>query len=141
MADNFIDTAERMRDSSNTLHCEKDFHNACYLAGYVVECYLKLFMRFSLPTPAATPRGYGHDIKNLGIDLFYAATSSASASAYRNYILDAQTLCPNIINSWDPFKRYEGNPTQWNETMSISFQSEKEKCFDMLAKMTVDNVI
>ncbi|WPO92573.1 hypothetical protein [Chryseobacterium sp. HR92] len=141
MADNFIHSAERMRDSSNILHLNKDFHNSCYMAGYVVECYLKIFMNFSLPIPSSNPRSYGHNINQLSADLYYAATSAASASAYRSYIIDVHTECNNIINTWNPIKRYEDNPNAWDETMSINFHQEKEKCFDILTKMTIDNVI
>lgn len=141
MADNFIHSAERMRDSSNILHFNKDFHNSCYMAGYVVECYLKIFMSFSLPSSSSTPRSYAHDINRLSTELSYAATSSAAASAYRNYIIDVQTECSNIINTWNPIKRYEGNPSLWDEMMSNNFHQEKEKCFDMVTKMTIDNII
>lgn len=141
MADNFIHTAERMRDSSNILHLNKDYHNACYMAGYVVECYLKMFLNFSLLRPGVNPRHYGHDINSLSTDLHYAATSSVSASAHKSYVIDVQTECPYIIQSWNPFNRYEGNPSQWNEIMSQNFNLEKEKCFDIITKMIVDNII
>jgi HEPN domain-containing protein len=59
MPENFFNAAERMRDSSRLLHNTAHWHNACYMAGYVVECYLKIFLQFGIVT--GTPRNYSHD--------------------------------------------------------------------------------
>ena len=49
--DNFYDTAKRMHKSSETLHNNNEFHNACYLAGYVVECYAKIIVEVFSTAP------------------------------------------------------------------------------------------
>ena len=45
--DNFYDSAKRMHNSSQILHNNNEFHNSCYLAGYVVECYAKIIVGLS----------------------------------------------------------------------------------------------
>ena len=141
MADNFFDTAERMRDASKLLHGAKHFHNACYTAGYVVECYLKVLLQLGVPGVSGNPKSFRHDIKKLGSLLNYAATSAASTSTYRKYILNVSSDCSNIIGGWDPFKRYEEKALVWVEPTSDAFQIEMERCYDMVVRMFLDKII
>ncbi|MCK5521668.1 MAG: hypothetical protein KAI83_00915 [Thiomargarita sp.] len=41
MTDDYFGTADLMQRDSRCLHDNQRWHNACYLAGYVVECSLK----------------------------------------------------------------------------------------------------
>ncbi len=139
MPDNYIQTAKRMRESSQTLHTNLEFHNSCYMAGYVVECYLKIF--FGLGFTTNTPRSFGHNIVQINANLQFAVSNSAAAAAFKSYLVDMATECPNISSTWNPNKRYEEETLEWVEGMSDSFQIEKEKCFSMIAKMKIDGVI
>lgn len=139
MPDNFFITAEQMRDSSKVLHHESHFHNACYLSGYVGECYLKLLVG-QIPS-GSSPRTYRHNLQNLYQDLLHFTTSSANTSNLRRYLLDMPIDCPNIHAQWSPNKRYDDNAGWNNQTMSQSFQNDKEKCYDKIIEMFVDGII
>lgn len=133
MADNFRVTAERMRDSSKVLHTDGHFHNACYLAGYVCECYLKVIVEndVSLPTRRT------HNIN----ELIFAINSSTSVPAnFRRYHLNFGTDCATFSNDWNPNKRYDDN-SGWDSQKSHDMQNEMERCFDQVVKMLIDNVI
>ncbi len=139
MADNFLDTAERMRDSCIFLHKQKHFHNACYMAGYVVECYLKLVG--SIGSSVFNPLAVRHNINRMNTELNYRVTSATTLSAIRPYLIDVAVDCPNICAAWDPLKRYEDKSLSWNEALSNEFQIEQEKCFDMINKMAFNSFI
>jgi hypothetical protein len=141
MSDNFLVAIERMRDSSRNLHGTSHFHNACYLGGYVVECYLKILYGLSTLNHAAGPRTYSHNLGALNADLIYNLTSSASTSRMRPYSIDIATECSTILSTWNPVNRYNDGSIGWDEQTSILFQSELEKCFEKVAKMVVDSAI
>jgi hypothetical protein len=73
MPDSFFDTAERMYDSSKALHKEAHFHNASYMAGYVLECYGKILLSLD---PAQNPRSYSHRVININTYLQYLLTNT-----------------------------------------------------------------
>ena len=135
MADNFRITAERMRDSSILLHDNNHFHNACYLAGYVCECYLKVIVE---NTPhLRRPRDYGHNIT----DLIFAITSGSTIPAqFRPFLINIAVDCASIISSWNPNSRYN-DTSGWDDAKSDQFQIEMEKCFDKVADMYISNII
>ena len=143
MPDSYLNAIERMRDSSRLLHGSKQFHNACYLGGYVVECYLKILHSLSsLQRPAGRGRGaYGHNIQALNADLVYALTSSTATARMRQYLLDISIECASILATWNPNYRYDDGTIGWNEPTSNAFQSELEKCYEKVIKMLVDAVI
>ncbi len=63
MADNFATTADRMTQDARTLHRAGAHRNACYLAGYVVECTLKALLEQTGGDP------WGHDLESLHLDV------------------------------------------------------------------------
>jgi HEPN domain-containing protein len=135
MADNFLKTAERMYESSGRLHNDGHHHNACYLAGYVAECYLKILVENTLSVPA---RAYSHKIS----DLHYALSSSTTIpNNFRTYLLDMPTDCPNIHSSWNPAKRYDDASGWDNPTLSLDFQVEREKCFLKIVQLRTSGII
>ena len=135
MADNFIDTAERMNVSCKMLHGASQFHNAFYFAGYVVECYLKLLAY------SGSRRSWGHDIIKMNEDLQYAVSSAATSAIFRKYVLDIAADCPIIHTNWNPVKRYEDKANHWDNIKSNLAQIEQEKCFEKIAEMVVDSFI
>jgi HEPN domain-containing protein len=136
MPDNFLVTAERMHDSSKLLHDANHYHNACYTAGYVAECYLKILVRLV----SGNPRQYGHDVVRLFNDIDNQINTASTATHLRNYLIDMRINCPNIYN-WNPNKRYEDNGNWDNNTMSNSFQQEQEICFAKIISMYIDGLI
>ena len=62
MSDDYFATADRMQRDSRFLHDNKRWHNACYLAGYVVEAALKAIIRADEYEHGAHPTPYPHDI-------------------------------------------------------------------------------
>jgi hypothetical protein len=95
MADNFLDTAERMHDSSKELHKLNHNHNACYLAGYVGECYLKLIV--DQTTSLSSPRRYGHDINRMNTALHYFISSSVGLHLWQTILLICQLIAPIFV--------------------------------------------
>lgn len=137
MADNFLHTCQRMRDSSIVLHEKGHWHNACYLGGFVIETYMKLLVSHYT---SASPRSYNHNISTISQELAYAFSSDVTLSRSRLYLIPSADLTHTISN-WTPHNRYTDNSSAWNESLSINIQNEKEKCFDMLTKMMVDGII
>lgn len=85
MPDNFFSTAERMYDSSKILHQKSHFHNASYMAGYVLECYGKIGLSLD---PKLNPKDYGHKIGKINSELQYLLTNSSVISSHKQYIID-----------------------------------------------------
>jgi hypothetical protein len=46
MADDYFGTVQIMQRDSRCLHDNQRWHNACYLAGYVIECGFKTGLLF-----------------------------------------------------------------------------------------------
>lgn len=136
MADNFYATAKRMYKSSKTLHDNSEYHNACYLAGYVVECYAKIVVGLSYGfTPSELAKEFSHDLKKLNKELQYIITHSS----YSPYIVDMRsdfaTLLLNVAK-WHPIKRYSSNT--WSQQNSNTFQTEIQLAMQKLAQMELD---
>ena len=143
MPDNFFVTAERMNDSAQVLHEGHHHHTACYLAGYVAECYLKLLVAKepAITTPITGRGGYSHGVRRMNGDLHHAISNGIAISGLGGYLIDLLLDCPNIYFDWDPSKRYDDSAAWDNQTTSDNFQSERKKCFEMIAKMYIDNFI
>lgn len=78
--DNYFDTAERMRDSARLLHERKQFFNACYLAGYVYECYGKSIMQL-----IGHPVAGNHDLGAFAKNLQFILTTNPTAARLHRY--------------------------------------------------------
>jgi len=132
--DNFYDTAKRMYKSSETLHNNSEYHNSCYLAGYVVECYAKIVVGvFS----TGTPRSFGHNIGRLDIELQNILAGNSSLSAY---ILSGPADFNSVLSNWNPGSlRYtDSSRTLSNQSMSNNFQTEIQSAMRKLAQMEID---
>lgn len=134
MADNFLKTAEQMNESSKVLNANSHFHNACYMAGYVAECYLKTLSEKGLGN---TPRRT-HNLSTLHYEVSSGATLPA---LFSTYLLDMSLDCPQIYAKWDPAKRYDDSSGWDNHSTSQDFQNEQEKCFRQLAQMRNSGLI
>lgn len=139
MADDFFKTAERMRDGSRVLQSNSQYHLACYSAGYVVECYLKIFIE---KTPSVTTAAHGHNVNNLNSSLQYAYSSGATVPAsLRPFLMDITSDCPSIFSLWHPRKRYDDTSGWDNSATCTSFIEEQELCFDKLVAMYIANIL
>ncbi len=144
MPDNFFVASERMYDSSKVLHESSHFHNACYLAGYVLECYGKILIEKAM---GGRPKSYGHDLTRMNTDLgYFLSSGSSGGGSFRKYYFDSVIHCPGLrgtlpgIDRWDPFFRYSDS-ANWNQLASGHFQNEKEICFEKITEMYIDGVI
>ena len=146
MPDNFFVASERMYDSSKVLHESNQFHNACYLAGYVLECYGKILIEKAM---GGRPKDYGHDLRKMDTELGYFLTSSsAGGGSFRKYYFDSAVQCPGLrggmagagIDGWNPFNRYSDS-VNWGQIASGHFQNEREICFEKIVEMYIDGVI
>lgn len=134
--DNFYDTAVRMSKTSKILHDNSDFHNSCYTAGYVIECYTKVFVQ---KYSNSTPKSFGHKINDLNGELLNILGGNSSLSMY---ILNGSTDFSNILNFWNPFTlRYTAQANTLNNATSVSFQLEIDLAMQKLAKMKIDGNI
>jgi hypothetical protein len=128
--DYFFDTALRMSKTSKILHNNSDFHNSCYIGGYVIECYAKIFVeKYS----TSLPRSFQHRITDLSRELLNILGGNSSLSIY---ILNCSTDFINILNLWNP-----SGGSILNEAMSDNFQIEINLAMQKLAKMKIDGHI
>jgi hypothetical protein len=136
--DNFYDAAKRMHNSSQILHNNNEFHNACYLAGYVVECYAKIIVGLSYGlTQEELAKEFSHDLKKLNRELQYIL----SHSQYSAYIVDMKTDFVSLISGnlkWNPVKRYVVSSNNWNQSNSDNFQNEIQVAMQKLTQMELD---
>ncbi len=134
--DNFYDTAIRMQKSSEILHNNGEFHNACYLAGYVVECYAKIIVEnYSQNTPIS----FKHNLNRLDTELSSILSGNSSLS---QYILYCSIDFSMILSKWNPFNlRYADISNTLNSQDSGRFQSEIQLAMQKLAKLKIDGII
>lgn len=135
--DNYYDTAERMYKSSKTLHTNHEFHNSCYLAGYVVECYAKIIIGLTYGFTYTDLKEFGHDIKKMRKEFQYIF----SHSSFSSYMLDIQTDFSTISQGslrWNPMNRYCDTNTEWIEKNSIDYQSELLFAMQKIAQLKLD---
>ena len=135
--DNFYDTAKRMHKSSETLHNNNEFHNACYLAGYVVECYAKIIIEVFSTAP---PRSFSHNLGRLNSELNSILSGNASLS---QYILNGPSDFATVLSNWNPVSlRYIANFNSLSrQTKSNSFQAEIHLAMQKLAQLHIDGYI
>ena len=79
MSDAFASAAARhWRDAQLLFDCDR-FDNAAYLAGYAVECSLKVLLQVG----TLAPRAFGHELDRLSGDaLFLACLLTPSVRRY-----------------------------------------------------------
>lgn len=140
MADNFAATANRMMLDARILHHSEAFRNACYLAGYVVECTLK-----ALIAQTKTPRMI-HSIKSLHDEV---AALLVNGNAIVAKYGDPSAFAPTMFQAvsqlgdkhchWDPKHRYDG--TRWTSNVSSDYLREAEKCHEVIIKMFIDGKV
>jgi hypothetical protein len=141
MADDFYATAKRMHKSSKMLHNNSEYHNACYLAGYVVECYAKIIVGLSYDfVPSELGKEFSHDLKELNKELQYVITYSTYSAYIVNMRTDFSTILLNVTK-WHPIKRYTSNTNTWNQQNSNDFQAEIQLAMQKLAQMKIDGHI
>lgn len=135
--DNFYETSNRMYNSSNILHANSQFHNSCYLAGYVVECYAKIVIGISYGFAASDLKEFSHDLKKMKREFDYIFRHSSVA----NNILDVSADLSTIFNGtkkWHPMKRYCDSREEWLETNSNNYQREMSLAMQKIAQIKLD---
>ncbi len=132
--DNFYDTANRMYKSSQILHNNNEYHNACYLAGYVVECYTKIIVGLFSTN---IPRSYKHNLSKLDNALQHILSGNSSLSPY---ILNGSLDFMTILSNWNPVTlRYiENTNSLHNQYVSTNFQNEIQFAMQKLAQLQID---
>lgn len=136
--DNFYDTAKRMQKSAEILHNKGEYHNACYLAGYVVECYAKIIVGLSYPLNYdELKKDFQHDLTKLRKEFQYIL----AYSSYSRYMVDMRTDFANVllgVTKWDINKRYIEDSLTWTQANSNNFQSEAQLAMQKLTQMQLD---
>jgi HEPN domain-containing protein len=134
--DNFYKTAKRMQKSSKILHDNGDYHNACYLAGYVVECYAKIIVGMSYSfSHEDIAKEFGHDLKKLNKELEYVLAHSS----YSTYIVDLKEKFADVLSGeskWNPIKRYSQNT--WTQNNSTKFQEQISTAIGKLTDLSLN---
>lgn len=144
MADDFAATADRMMLDAGILHRAGAHRNACYLAGYVVECTLKALVQ---QTGGAA---WGHDLESLHDEVAVLLLSGNAVVAKYG---DPSQLAPTMLQKvappppktkkvchWDPGHRYDG--TRWSlPTTSEDYVREAAKSRDVILEMFLDGLV
>jgi hypothetical protein len=149
MSDDFPATANRMMVDADTLHRSGAHRNACYLAGYVVECTLK-----TLLNQAGEAVRKRHDLLSLhdAVNLLLV-NGNVIVARYGDPTLLAPTMCQQIkppltqkggemryFCHWDPEHRYDG--TRWHpSSISTDYLREAQQCHNILTEMFVDGLV
>ena len=135
MRDDYFKTADRMQRDSHLLHDNKCWHNACYLAGYVVEAGLKAIIRADEIDRGVHPTQYPHNIARL-----VRLVTPARLIMGRDFDDSGQINSSRLLRRWHPRYRYQ--PTEWDdETLSQDFQNTAEYMMDFLTDLWMDGVI
>lgn len=143
MADDYAATADRMMLDARILHRAGAHRNACYLAGYVVECTLKALVKQTGGT------SWGHDLESLHDQV---AALLLNGNAVVAKYGDPSQLAPTMLQQiaqpptnkkfchWDPRHRYDG--TLWTlPSTSESYVLEAEKSHDVIVGMVLDGLV
>lgn len=143
MADNYKDTAYRMFESSEILYGKSQWFNANYLAGYVLECYCKLVLSYTLncgeTLSRGTIRGYSHDINSMRNEIDLILLNGGTAS---QYCIDICNACNKIMANWNPNYRYEASSHALNnDILANDIKLETESLIELILTMEVDGVI
>ncbi len=140
--DNYHDTVYRMYESSDILYKNQQWFNANYLAGYVLECYCKLMLLlasrqgYAFSNHRRDVRQFKHDVNELKEEI---GLISREGGLSAGYCLDLQSACANLLEHWNPAKRYEPDSSKWNEeALAIRIHQEIEALMDMIIKMEID---
>ncbi|WP_343587477.1 hypothetical protein [Flavobacterium sp.] len=133
--DSYYDTANRMYKSAQLLHTNQEFHNSCYVGGYVIECYVKII--YQLMSGSNPP--HSHNISNINSQcLQYIANGNASNQAY---FVDSNTNFGNVLSRWNPVNsRYIETANEFIEIDSQNFQNEIQTAMTEIARMKVDGL-
>lgn len=140
--DYYQDTAIRMCDSSTILYKNKQWLNACYLAGYVVECYGKRMVELAEESEAfegQAARSFSHQIVDLNE---YVKNIAVMGSPLSAYCQDLGVMCPVLLSGWNPFTiRYASDSHEWNtEETAEKIHKEIEMLAETIIQMQVDGV-
>jgi hypothetical protein len=149
MADDFAKTADRMMFDARTLREAGSFRNACYLAGYVVECTLKVLLDKAGMAPEHT-----HDLESLHDEVAQLLLLGNTVVARYG---DPASLAPTLLQQiappkprkgrspryfchWDPEHRYDGS--RWDSAqISDDYLREADKSIDVIIQMSIDGVL
>lgn len=149
MADDYVKTAERMMADAQTLRRVGAHRNACYLAGYVVECTLKALLQVAGTSPRPV-----HDLESLHEDVeLLRIASNAVVARYG----DPSTFAPTMLHqvrpsgrdrfgrnryycAWDPLHRYDG--ARWDsDAASEVYVREADDAMNTILNMMIDGVL
>lgn len=143
MADNYKDTAYRMYESSKMLYANRQWFNANYLAGYVLECYCKLILSYTLSCGEQLSRDsikkYSHNLDTMRSEIDLIALNGGNAS---QYCIEIHNTCNKIIKNWNPYYRYESSSHALNNSgLANDIKLEMETLMNLILTMEVDGVI
>lgn len=145
MRDNYHDTVYRMYESSDILYKNQQWFNANYLAGYVLECYCKLILLMA-SQQGYSYSGHRHNVKEFKHNVNELKEEveliNLRGGLSAGYCLDVQSVCTNLLNSWNPNKRYEADSGILNnEALALRIHNEVEAIMDLIIKMEIDGVL
>lgn len=133
--DNYYDTSKRMYISSKTLHDNGDFHNSCYLAGYIIECYAKIIIGLSYGfNHSELASNFRHDLRKMDREFNYIFSYSSLSPYMISMTTDFSTILIGS-NKWNPMNRYIEQNGEWIESNSINYQNEVNIAMAKIAQM------
>ena len=117
-----------------------EYHNSCYLSGYVIECYAKVIIGLSYGFNSSELKTFGHDLKEMNKEFLYIFNHSS----YLSYIKDLKINFGKITigaTKWNPNRRYSNVASEWTDVIAQDYQIEILVAMQTLAQMRIDGHI
>jgi len=147
---NFYDFAIMMKENSNILFNANRNHTSIYLAGYVLEGYIKILLISQRATRhiGNSNDSYGGHINNsnfinrlnsINPELFSGSIINPVHSNYPSYLLNGDGV-ENSKDKWNINYRYEVQ--RWTDrNFAQNIQKEIENINTALAQLRIDGVL
>jgi len=147
---NFYDFTMMMKENSNILFNSNRNHTSIYLAGYVLEGYVKILLIHKGATrhQGNTNNSYGGHINNINFinrlnsidpNMFSSSILNPANANYPNFLLNGDGV-ENSKDEWNIKYRYEVQ--RWtNRNFAQNIQSEIENINTALAQLRIDGVL
>lgn len=100
MSDAYVSAAARHWEAAQKLLLDNRFDNAAYLAGYAVECSLKVLVQAA----GTIPKRLGHELAALSGDALLLAC--LMTPSVRCYLVPQSADFDDLVKHWTPEMRY-----------------------------------
>ena len=147
----FMLTLDRMYASSTLLNDNQNYYNSCYLAGYVVECYLKQIIYLYAAKDDGSNysitdiKVYQHRLDKLVTDL--SDTINIASGIPAACRIDIKALCRTICTGtggypqWNPKYRYGEHPAWDDKNYAGDYQKEIAQLYQDISSLRLRGLL